>query len=911
MSTRLEGVSQSEAALAEEIGSPLLAIEYSEDGRLVDFLNPNILLEDYKEERRRQQYLRILHYEYGYPKEQMRREFPINIGSSAPIFADIAVFRSVESARENDQGQIRFCVEVKRDTETEGHNQLVSYVFFTSSEGAVWTNAETVKYYRRFDAPEHRLEGWNGIPALAEDWDAVGRLSKAALRKPRDIKALLRRCHQRLFRAGIESEDLAMDMVRIILAKWRDEVSPEPATRFYCTSEEYRTPPGRDAAARRVQELFAEVRNQNLEVFESDEDISAPPDHVAEVVTELQRYRLLVDEDEWWDVLGAAYEQYTAAYFRQTNGQYFTNRLVVHLMVEMVNPTTDDVVLDPAGGSGGFITAAVRHIRKSLAEQGLSAMARQQLFDQVRRSIGMIEKASRLVKVAKTAAILTGDGHDNFYQGDSLRPLTDQWFPANFLGRFGEHRPSLILTNPPYAGTTEGRIDDPEILRQFDVAKIWRDGIPTTTLSGGGTPPELLFLERSINWLRPGGRMAIVIARGMLDTSTALSTRRFIFAQTRVRAVVALNKDTFQPHTGVRTCVLLVEKSALPPALEHDYPIFMAISRKIGQDSEGVPVFKVDDQGRETEELDHDLGTVLNAYRSFQQDTLTPSEFIFTVRKSELDQDSLNINPQHYLPTYNESIARVLRIGDQDGWTTRTIGNIDPHVFKGARFRRQNLETDSTEGSNIEPFFTPSVLLQDRADSVKYLDLSTATERQRDSIAASRALEGELLITRSGSIGRVIYVNKALAGKLISDDLIHIRIEDGPLRYYIYMVLKNILGQHQMLRNEYGSVQTHLEPTHVRDIIIPLPEDHNLIMQIANPIRLSIKAKERSWEMEDQARRLLNGIILDPVVEAAAIGDEEAEPGDLTKATFERLLHRASQPIQAAEEQSDPGASGT
>ena len=297
---RLAGITQSEAALAEEIGRLPLELEYTGDGRLVDFLDSSKFLEDHKEERRRQQYLRILHYEYGYPKAQMRREFPINIGSSTPIYADIAVFRSIQSARTSDQGQIRFCVEVKPDNETAGHNQLVSYVFFTSAEGAVWTNAEEVRYYRRFDEPEHHLESWNGIPSPSEGWDAVGRLTKDSLCKPRDVKALLRRCHQRLFRSGIESEDLAMDMVRMILAKWRDEVRPGAVTRFYCTPEEYRSTSGRDAAARRVQELFAEVRNQTPEVFEHDEDISAPPDHVAEVVTELQRYRLLVDEDEWW-----------------------------------------------------------------------------------------------------------------------------------------------------------------------------------------------------------------------------------------------------------------------------------------------------------------------------------------------------------------------------------------------------------------------------------------------------------------------------------------------------------------------------------------------------------------------------------------------------------------------------------
>ena len=662
-------------------------------------------------------------------------------------------------------------------------------------------------------------------------------------------------------------------MVRIILAKWRDEYSQGTATRFYCTPEEYRSAPGRDAAARRVQELFAEVRNQNLEVFEPDEDISAPPDHVAEVVTELQRYRLLVDEDEWWDVLGAAYEQYTSAYFRQTNGQFFTNRLVVHLMIEMVTPTVDDVILDPAGGSGGFITAAVRHIRKQLARQGLTTTAREQLFNQVRRSVGLIEKAPRLVKVAKTAAILTGDGHDNFLPGDSLRPLTDHWFPANFIGRFGEHRPTLILTNPPYAGTTEGRIDNPDILYQFDVAKVWGDDGPTQNLIGGGTPPELLFLERAIRWLRPGGRLAIVIARGMLDTATALSARRFMFIHARVKAVVTLHKDTFQPYTGVRTCVLIVEKPQENQlGTQDDYPIFMAMSRKIGQDSEGVPVFKVDDQGNETSELDHDLGAILKAYREYREGDLTPSDFMFTTNKAQLDQNTLNLNPQHYLPAYNESIAAAIRLGEQEGWITRTIGNIDPHVFKGARFRRQNLETDVRKGDNVEPFLTPAALLQDRVDSAKFLDLSKATENQRKSIEASRAQVGEILVTRSGSIGRVIYVTQQLAGRLISDDLIHIRVEDTALRYYIYLMLKHTLGQHQLLRNEYGSVQTHLEPSHVRDVIIPIPTDPLRLQELTTSLSMSIAAKEQSWVMEEKAKYLVGQLVDKKSAEDGGLG---------------------------------------
>jgi len=786
----------------------------------------------------------------------MRREVPVNIGRDTSKFADIVVYRSIEAANSYDQGQIRFCVEVKADSETDGHNQLVSYVFMTSAEGAVWTNYNTTRYYRRFDIPEHRLEPWNGIPGPEEMWDALGLLSKDLLVKPKDVKGLLRKCHQKLFRSGIESEDLAMDMVRIILAKWRDEISEQAKARFYCTPEEYLSPSGRSVVARRVQELFAEVRNQNLDIFERTEQITAPDDHIAEVVSELQRYRLLVDEEQWWDILGAAYEQYTAAHFRQANGQFFTNRLVIHMMVEIVNPTVDDVVLDPAGGSGGFITATIRHIRKHLTQQGLTSTARQQLFDQVRRSVGLVEKASRLVRVAKTAAILTGDGHDNFHYGDSLRPLTDKWFPPSFIGRFGAERPTVILTNPPYAGTTDGKITDKDILNQFDVAKIWKKNgelVPTNVLIAGGTPPELLFLERCIKWLRPGGRIGVVIARGMLDTATALSARTLLFSHTRLKAVIALHKDTFQPHTGVRTCVLILEKPEGTGMLGVDYPIFMAISRKIGQDSEGVPIFKHDELGHETGELDHDLDDIFMSYQDFQHRAITDSEYIFSIQRSSLDQDTLNINPQHYLPAYNDSIRRVLEIGEKEGWSVKTIGNLEPTVFKGARFRRQNLETSCKEGLHIEPFFTPAALLQDRADSVKYLDLSQASTRQREQIEASRAKHGELLITRSGSIGRVLFVTKQLANSIISDDLIHIRLDDKDLCLYLYIMLKSEIGQHQMLRNEYGTVQTHLEPHHVRDIIVPIPDDRKIIESVAKYVGKSIKGKEQSWRMEERA----------------------------------------------------------
>ena len=528
------------------------------------------------------------------------------------------------------------------------------------------------------------------------------------------------------------------------------------------------------------------------------------------------------------------------------------------MIVEMLDPDLNDVVLDPAGGSGGFITASVRHLRKKLLQRKLTKTARQQLIDQVKRSVGLVEKAPRLVKIAKTAAILTGDGHDNFHFGDSLVPLTEANFPLAFLNKFGEASPTIIMTNPPYAGTTEGKITSTSILSQYEVAKVWKSTNGKLTITDeilpGGVPPELLFIERCITWLKPGGKLGIVIAQGMLDTVTALSTRKFLFQNSKLLGVISLHKDSFRPHTGVRTCILMVEKNKTKSdKTAPTHKVFMAISRKIGQDSEGQPLFKRDEDGKETPELDHDLDEILKAFRTFQKNKLSQSDYIFSIKQSQIDTKTLNINPQFYLPAYNESIKKVLQIGNQDGWSVTTIGTITPKIFKGARFKRQNLETLTKSGKGIEEFYTPVALLQDRSDSVKYLDLSNANPNQKAKINASRAIEGELLITRSGTVGRVLYVTKHLDGKLISDDLIHVRISDKNLLYYVYVVLKNELGLHQMLKNEYGSVQKHLEPAHIREIIIPIPDDSNELKKIARDVKQSIVAREKSLDLENNA----------------------------------------------------------
>jgi type I restriction enzyme M protein len=290
--------------------------------------------------------------------------------------------------------------------------------------------------------------------------------------------------------------------------------------------------------------------------------------------------------------MGAAYEQYTADEMKKEGGEFFTNRLIVNLLTQMVNVGSDDVVVDPAGGTGGFCSAALRAARRQVRENVIGKAAQERAIAQLKNRIFLIDKRPRLVKLAKAAMIVSGNGHRGFFQGDSLLPIAQ--LPEELLRLCNAGGASVVMTNPPWFGLVNGRITDRMILENFQVAHRWEWQVnryePTHELIAGGIPPEYLFVERCISWLSPGGRLAIVLPKGILDNmEPALAVRHFLFRECEVQAVINCHKNTFQPYTGSRGCLIVAQKKQRSDSARN-YRIFMAINRKIGQDSEGVTI---------------------------------------------------------------------------------------------------------------------------------------------------------------------------------------------------------------------------------------------------------------------------------------------------------------------------------
>jgi len=234
------------------------------------------------------------------------------------------------------------------------------------------------------------------------------------------------------------------------------------------------------------------------------------------------------------------------------------------MVVKMLNPKPDEFVIDPACGSAGFLLHSVMWIAGGVIS-GKPLPSAAQNFAQ--NNIYGIDFSKKPVKIAKAINLIVGDGKSHVYKDNSLAPQT--WNDETKAGlrprllrfprdpekdrenqsKFLYFDFDILMTNPPFAGTVKER----DILRLYKLAE--KNGRLVRKIGR-----HILFLERSLQFIRPGGRMAIVLPQGLLNNTNAEYIRRFVIEEARILAVVGLHGNTFKPHTGTKTSVLFLRK---------------------------------------------------------------------------------------------------------------------------------------------------------------------------------------------------------------------------------------------------------------------------------------------------------------------------------------------------------------
>jgi type I restriction enzyme M protein len=565
----------------------------------------------------RQEYLLVLLHEYGFALEQIAEEEEVTGRGSGRARADFVVWRSPKDKADSKSPLI--VVECKSDNVTiraQDYGQGDNYARLTNAPFVVTHNNNETRYWRvRKDKMPGYLEEIEGIPhADATDEQIKKLLERLKVFKEDEFADLLHQCHNVIRNREKKDPVAAFDEIaKILFVKvFVERELKAKRRRKNLFSVEYLEEQLGDNP---LETLFQQTKHhyRNDRIFGDDEKLNLKRETGFEIVRLLERYNL---SDTSEDIKGIAFERFLGRTFRGEIGQFFTPRTIVEFIVRMLDPKEGEVACDPASGSGGFLIRFFEIVREHILadvdreyqafraqvekkprlSQERKAEALRAKFDELQKTLDKDIKGSRLWELAnrciygtdandrmartsKMNMIMHGDGHGGVHHHDGFLNVN-----GIFEGRF-----DIILTNPPFGSNVEpsDKILDEQVTVPEDVERqyaaiygaIYRDSLARVraargkpiaslfelpTVGGrklGKIKTEILFIERCIDLLKPGGRLGIVLPEGIFNNPSLAYVREFCEDRARILAVVSLPQETFMSSgASVKASLLFVQK---------------------------------------------------------------------------------------------------------------------------------------------------------------------------------------------------------------------------------------------------------------------------------------------------------------------------------------------------------------
>lgn len=577
-------------------------------GYIVDFIS-GLPVKDTPEERDAVQvFARRLVEDYGYPKEliQTRPQYRVRIRpsdeeKSYPV--DIAVFRTLKKLEDD----LFMVVECKKRTRKDGVAQLKLYLDMSAAEVGVWFNGDEHQYLRKIllKNGSRTYEPLPNIPRHGQRIEDIGLYKRKDLKKPSNLKAVFRdlRNHLAGMTTGItRDEALAQEIINVLFCKILDEQDTNPDETVTFRAGVGETPA---AVRKRILPLFEKVKTDYFEdVFDKADTLKLDDESLAYVVGELQNY-CVMDADR--DAIGDAFEVFIGPALRGAEGQFFTPRNVVQMMVEILDPKPGDKIIDPACGSGGFLIAALEHVWKQVdAKADKYGWKDERRFrEKVRVAMECFrgsDKDAFLAKVCKAYMALVGDGRGGVFCANSLQPPAE-WSEA-MQDKIKLKSFDIVLTNPPFGKNIV--VKGAPLLSQFDFGYRWKKDKAAgawekQTALFEDQPPQIIFISRCLQLLKPGGRMGIVLPEAVFGMPTYEYVVAYLRERMKIRGVISMPEALFKTSgkggTHAKVCVLFLENTK--PEADDDWQVFMADVKWCGHDSRGNPTIRIQPDGTE------------------------------------------------------------------------------------------------------------------------------------------------------------------------------------------------------------------------------------------------------------------------------------------------------------------------
>lgn len=576
------------------------------EGYIYDWATGKVIDGRKPEEKVRQDYEHILFNDYDYAKEQMDIEVSIQRGEkhskkNQNERADIVIYKTSDKNKREQNEDVLGIIETKRPTKKEGIKQLTSYMSATSAQWGVWTNDDAIEYlYRNPVTGEIKEDFVYQIPKNGETFENIGRIAKNNLKPASNLKLIFRRLLKTLYANTNISrrEKLGNEMVRLIFCKiWDERYEPNALPQFRIDFKE-----NPKEVARRIKKLFNEVKNELVSdgVFDKNEKINLEDKSIAYVVGELEQYSLSKTDK---DVVGDAFEVFAESKLVGEKGEFFTPREIVKTAIQIIEPQPQQTVFDPACGSGGFLIYAIEYIWKimegSKKYKGLPNLEELKKANAQKYFFG-IDKEIDLVKIAKAYMAIIGDGRGSIVQQNTLHTAED--FEGRARELFVEDEEfkqfDIILTNPPFGRSSKILEED---AKNFDLGHVWkRNGdVWERTNKPKETEPQVLFIERCLQMLRGGGKLAIVLPETYFHAPNVRYVLNYLKKDNNIIAIIDLAHNSFRPYNNAKTLLLVLEKGK-----KQQDKIIMGVAEEIGHDHNGKPIYRYN---KETHEFNDEI----------------------------------------------------------------------------------------------------------------------------------------------------------------------------------------------------------------------------------------------------------------------------------------------------------------
>lgn len=504
---------------------------------------------------------------YNYDKDEIELEKPITFGGETGTkFADIIVYTN------NTKTTPKIVLEIKKPKRKDGIEQLRSYLNAEGSPIGVWSNgSDKVILYRPYPKDFDALPE---IPKKGQTPEDIqeATLTLAHLERNFDFKKILLDLEELVL--GSSGVNVFNEIFKIIFAKIWDEKQAIEVRQNQAL--EFKWFKDAELTYERINHLFRQAADEWKGVFDENDKIKLQKEHLNVCIAPLERKRFLGSNLR---IMDDAFEYLLPTEAKKKKGQFFTPRFVIDMCVRMLNPKKTEYVLDPACGSAGFLVHAMEWAYPASTTDEMEIRKSRYAA----RYLWGVDFEEQAAKTSRALMLIAGDGHTNIFgpDVDTLEPktwyrspsgkslmqtlkqysLTKEPIPGDELFTdednawkyFEELKFDVILSNPPFAGEVKVR----EQLSHYQLAK------PALKRSKDKQPKEerdVLFIERILKMLKPGGRCAIVLPQGKFNNSSLAFIREWILRKARLLAVVGLHPNSFKPHTGTKTSVIFLQK---------------------------------------------------------------------------------------------------------------------------------------------------------------------------------------------------------------------------------------------------------------------------------------------------------------------------------------------------------------